>query len=523
MDDNETLWKKLKKLRNLNMDDIKNSWLLLDPEQYLKKQININPVFPFKKATENGIYILTSCIFWDTYRNVCFLIGLLVFTAIRTYFRVTKGLDDYIMVSILCSFYLIIRLIWCMNGRTLIIDHNCHLYEYYRGKKLIYRGHLHNIFVRLKGVGAAEGQTYFKVVFGGYLVNEFNVTNYSDKYDELKALAKQLAKNINVNFIDYKDRSKQHVVRHLCPYFLKRIRRRSIRENSDYDYITLDEPIHESEYEVSSYSSKSIENNSIIDHLIENEKRKKSEEAIDFEKSSITELINKANHNKMYAIETYELIDDEIENDMNKVEDENITNIFIDDNIIPNQLSSDTLTYTYSYYKNDQVTDLQSISTNSSGNLTTGTNSSIFKEDDLLDYTFSDVIEYITSKSSSPIDYNLKSLSDINSISTELSIPSPYLPTNESQLKEIKLLTNDMVSSFSDDDHESGTFESEINIDVNKNYKTEKINGQFVKESRETDTFSSGQTLESLTHTLVTTYTYTYEPSISDSDIEECI
>lgn len=520
MDDNETIWTKIIKLKNINITNIKNSWLLLDPEHYLKKKLKMNPIHPFKKSSVNGIYVFTSCIFWDTFRNISLLIGLLFFMIIRMSFQISKGLDDYITISILCSFFLIIRLIWCMNGRTLIIDHNCRCYEYYRGEKIIYRGHLHNVFVRLKSTEAAEGEIYFKVILGGYLVDEFDVTNYSDKSDGLKILAKQLAKNLNINYIDHKDISRHHVVRHLCPYFIESIHRPSLADNSDYDYITFDDSIHKSEYKLTSFSSTSIKSDRKANNFVENENLNKREGSINDEDLSITELLDK----DLYALEMYEFLDTEIEDE---IKDEKIHSLITSDCVMSNQLSSDTLTYTYSYCKNHQLTNLQSISTKSLDNLTTSTNLSIFKVDNLLDYSFSEPIEYISSESSpSLINCRLDSLSEISSILTDISVPSLYLPRNEYQLKQIKIQKNDIDFQLNENKQEKEIVELEMETKmkpIGKDYETEKINNQFGMTTEETDTFSSGQTLDSLTHTLITTYTYTYDPSIGDIEYKDCV
>ncbi|CAD5121306.1 unnamed protein product [Dimorphilus gyrociliatus] len=482
-----------------------------------------NPIYPFT-ISEEGIYILTSSTTWDTVRNFNLLIGLIIFSVLRVFLKTSNGLDDYITVSVLYGLYLVMRLIWCIEGRTIIIDHNCRRYEYYKGESLIYRGHLHNVFVRLKGVEAAAGEFYFKVTLGGFLVEEYDITNYSDKCDQLKVLARQLSKNLDLNFIDYKNVSRQHIIRHLCPYFLKSIRK-SIRDYSDYDYITLSEPIRKNEYNLTSFSSTSsdiskcqgnkMDKDKNIVNLSTNDIKYESFDNF-IEKEPFPEILNEGNNNR--AFEMYELIDNVEGNNDQRI----YKPIHNDDDLIKCQLSSNTLTYTYSYYENDQLANLQSVSTISIGNLTTRTNSSIFKEDDILDYSFSDFTQAISSDLSTSEDsMKFDSFSDVSSLSTDYSMPSEYPSEVEGGQHEVEYhmdqpLENQTGNSISEP---LSLLDMDFTDDDSKGFdEPDGIIKEWLSDDLETDSFSSGQTLDSLTHTLVTTYTYTYEPSIADSE-----
>ena len=140
------------------------------------------------------------------------------FILLLTVYCIRGSADEYIVFSIIVflSFFSSAAHDW--QTRTVTIDSTRGMYEFHRSNKLIYRGHLHNIYIRLKGVNSGSGVTYYLVILSGYQVDEESITSSTMQHDSLAKLGRRLAHKLNLNFFDHQDKSRYHVIRHRCPY-----------------------------------------------------------------------------------------------------------------------------------------------------------------------------------------------------------------------------------------------------------------------------------------------------------------
>jgi len=79
----------------------------------------------------------------------------------------------------------------------------------------MYRGHCHNVYVRVTVVKVA-GEGYYKVVLGGYGIDTYDVTHLSKQAEKLFHLGRTIALNTGLNFFDFDDMSTRHMIRHRC-------------------------------------------------------------------------------------------------------------------------------------------------------------------------------------------------------------------------------------------------------------------------------------------------------------------
>ncbi len=49
-----------------------------------------------------------------------------------------------------------------------VIDHMNGMYEFYRGSFLVYRGQLHNLYMRLRRESTGGGEEFYDIEFSGY-------------------------------------------------------------------------------------------------------------------------------------------------------------------------------------------------------------------------------------------------------------------------------------------------------------------------------------------------------------------
>jgi len=89
--------------------------------------------------------------------------------------------------------------------------------QYYVNDDLVYRGHCHNVYIRVKVVKVA-GKRYYKVIIGGYGIDAFDVTHLSKQPDKLFHLGRTIALNTGCNFFDFDDLSARHTIRHRCSH-----------------------------------------------------------------------------------------------------------------------------------------------------------------------------------------------------------------------------------------------------------------------------------------------------------------
>lgn len=196
------------------------------PDVILKQNLDRNPIFPFVVIGDN-VYALTvqsSKLYMYTFLA---LVTAVVTTSIYGYQENANELLIYPIIIFLGFFRQIVKF-W--KDRTYVLDSNKKMYEFYRGNKLIYRGHYHNIYIRLIGQNTGNGDVYYNVVLEGYYVDSTTITSAVTFPKKLMKLAKKLAYRLDLNYFDPADRSRGHIIRHRCPYatdiLLKKIKSR---------------------------------------------------------------------------------------------------------------------------------------------------------------------------------------------------------------------------------------------------------------------------------------------------------
>lgn len=182
-------------------------------ENVLKKNLDINPVYPFEEIEPN-IFILNvvSARFTIT-------VTIIIITVVIT--GIVFGLagpNEYLLFPILVIFLFSKQALASYEERRYVLDSNELMYEYYRGDKLIYRGHYHNCYIRLKGQNSGGGETYYAVVLNGFNLDEQAISATTVRLKKLAKLGRKLAARLNLNYFDSPDKSHCHVIRHTCPH-----------------------------------------------------------------------------------------------------------------------------------------------------------------------------------------------------------------------------------------------------------------------------------------------------------------
>ena len=188
--------------------------LLEKPETLFKRNLDINPTFPFVPLRP-GLYALrVTSARWAI--GVIFMAITILITVFA--FGTSSEIDEFMVFPVLvllCSFFVTLSY---AKAKVFVLDAEAKMYEFYRGNRLIYRGHVHNLYIRLKGQNSGGGDTYYQVVLDGYLVDEEPITGSTTRKDRLAKLARRLSARLNINFFDSTDKSRYHVIRHRCPY-----------------------------------------------------------------------------------------------------------------------------------------------------------------------------------------------------------------------------------------------------------------------------------------------------------------
>ena len=180
----------------------------------LKRNLDNNPVYPFEEIEPN-IYVLT--VTTSRYYIACGVAILTVFIS-GLVFGIAGEVNEYIIFPAVVVVLFGGQAYISYKERRYVLDSNELMYEYYRGNQLIYRGHYHNVYIRLKGQSSGGGDTYYTVVLDGFNLNEEAISANSTKLKKLAKLARKLATRLNVNYFDSPDKSRCHVIRHQCPY-----------------------------------------------------------------------------------------------------------------------------------------------------------------------------------------------------------------------------------------------------------------------------------------------------------------
>jgi len=180
----------------------------VEPSEDMFERLRIaNLHHPFDE-TSPGYYVMQTK---RKRRHSAVLFFLLVSLPL-TLFLCNADFYFYVIYAILAAypFHLMLSNI---PPRTYVIDTLNTAYEFYIGEGLVYKGHMHNFYVRLEG-----HDDFYKVLFNGYLVEEFPVTSMSKDKEKLGLLARRLAEVLKLNFMDCTTVSRSHIIRHKCPY-----------------------------------------------------------------------------------------------------------------------------------------------------------------------------------------------------------------------------------------------------------------------------------------------------------------
>ena len=187
--------------------------LLEKPEDAFKKKLDQNPIHPFKEIEPNVYEFRTKSIGF----GLCIMTILVtIATALGMYSNAPVDENIFYHIGILIAAS---ANAWATHEeRRLILNGDTNQYEFYKGNRLIYKGHYHNIYVRLNGIKSGGGEMFFSMVVGGYMAEEQGLCVHSTGMVKLRRLGRRLAHRLNLNYFDYQDVSRHHIIRHKCPY-----------------------------------------------------------------------------------------------------------------------------------------------------------------------------------------------------------------------------------------------------------------------------------------------------------------
>lgn len=192
--------------------------LLYNTERIFKYRLTHNPYYPFTEVHPK-VFVLRDASLLYILQLLC----VLILAAI--YITIVIVLGWSLQLLLIPCVILAIVLPVILSGRKkrlLVYDGNALLYEYYVDGQLVYQGHCHNLYIRVKyETGGTEESHYYSIVVNGYGIREYSVTRISRKREKLYKLGRRLAAHLNLNFFDSADRSTNHVIRHLCPFVEK--------------------------------------------------------------------------------------------------------------------------------------------------------------------------------------------------------------------------------------------------------------------------------------------------------------
>ena len=190
-----------------------NYSFLRSAEEIFKKRLDKNPYYPFHEAAPN--------VFKYTVKSNSFLAGLALGVSLIVFMLVmyvNSPPDQWIVFPLLGLIFALLLMSYYWEERTFILYGNDRQYELYRGDKLVYRGHYHNIYIRLVAQKSHGGDTYYHVELNGYQVDKQVLTSTSTKMMKLRKLGRRLAGRLNLNYFDFMEKSRHHIIRHKCPY-----------------------------------------------------------------------------------------------------------------------------------------------------------------------------------------------------------------------------------------------------------------------------------------------------------------
>ena len=183
-------------------------------EAVFSKNLDLNPVYPFDVVSLN-VYVFRrrSSSFVS---GLCMLMVTLLITGLI--YGLGGSINEYFLLPIVMISYSLYRTLYNLQWRTVVIYSNLRKYEFYVGKKLVYQGHIHNIYIRLKGMKTGGEDVIYNLVLDGFMLDEQELSGSTTMHDKMARLGRKLAYKLDINFFDYEDKSRGHVIRHRCPY-----------------------------------------------------------------------------------------------------------------------------------------------------------------------------------------------------------------------------------------------------------------------------------------------------------------
>lgn len=165
---------------------------------------------------------------WNRY------IGTIIITSICIIKGILKDWDPdcIFLMSIIWLTALYILLFKKWGKLTLDVETDGENYHYYSNDNLLYCGHVSDVYIRAKmGYSMAGGGEYYYLVLHGFNVEEYRISGKitiskvkgglrksGSELKDLKRQGKRIAHNLNLNYFDTADRSKEHRIVHMFSY-----------------------------------------------------------------------------------------------------------------------------------------------------------------------------------------------------------------------------------------------------------------------------------------------------------------
>ncbi|XP_038063527.1 transmembrane protein 249-like [Patiria miniata] len=183
------------------------------PEELFKSKLEKNPIHPFTETSPDRFEVsLRSPWLWIS--SICLLATFFGTVAYYATNPLDQFLTYFVMGFMACAYSTFVY----SDVRRIVLDTTRNEYEFHTGNRLVYRGHIHNVYIRLVGQKSGAGDTYYKIVLNGFHLEEQALTSSSIRRHKLEKLGRKLATRLNLNYFDFVDESVKHVVRHRCPY-----------------------------------------------------------------------------------------------------------------------------------------------------------------------------------------------------------------------------------------------------------------------------------------------------------------
>ncbi|XP_071941114.1 cation channel sperm-associated auxiliary subunit TMEM249-like [Antedon mediterranea] len=182
-------------------------------EETFQSKLEKNSVYPFDEIEKDRYEIIFRSPWLGISAGI--LTGL---TLSMVIFYASTTPDQYITFFFIAMAVMLYTTYTYKAIRKITLDMANSRYEFRINNRLIYRGHVHNIYIRLVGQNSGAGDVYYKVVLNGYHSEELPLTSSTVRKEKLEKLGKRLAARLNLNYFDWLDKSTKHVIRHRCPY-----------------------------------------------------------------------------------------------------------------------------------------------------------------------------------------------------------------------------------------------------------------------------------------------------------------